>query len=77
MQSVMTLLLAAKVVTMTGWQLFEATAVSADGTVIVGDGVDPLGQVQGWIARLPKESNEDCEEDDNNQGDNNNQGETN
>ena len=78
MQSVLTLLLAAKVVTMAvGWRLTSANAVSADGTVIVGDGVDPLGQSQGWIARLPKESNEDCEEDDNNQGDNNNQGETN
>ena len=77
MQSVLTLLLASKVVTMAdfGWRLESANAVSADGTVIVGDGVDPLGHVQGWIARLPKESNEDCEEDDDNQGDNNNQGE--
>jgi len=74
MQSVLTLLLAAKVVTMTGWQLRSANGVSADGTVIVGDGVDPLGQNQGWIARLPKESNEDCEGDDDNQGDNDNQG---
>src|SRR6516165_5191486 len=70
MQSVLTLLLAAKVVTMTGWQLRSANGVSADGTVIVGDGVHPLGQSQAWIARLPKESNEDCEEDDDNQGDN-------
>ena len=75
MQSVLTLLLAAKVVTMAGWQLTSANGVSADGTVIVGNGVDPLGTEQGWIARLPKESNEDCEEDDDNQGDNNNQGE--
>jgi len=74
MQSVLTLLLAAKVVTMTGWQLRSANGVSADGTVIVGDGVDPLGQSQAWIARLPKEDNEDCEEDDDNQGDNDNQG---
>ena len=76
MQSVLTLLLAAKVVTMDfGWQLRSANGVSADGTVIVGDGVDPLGLSQGWIARLPKENNEDCEEDDDNQGDNDNQGE--
>src|SRR5262245_41718300 len=73
MQSVLTLLLAAKVVTMAGWQLRSANGVSADGTVIVGDGFDPLGLHQGWIARLPKESNEDCEEDDDNQGDNDNQ----
>src|SRR5262249_33007313 len=64
MQSVLTLLLAAKVVTMTGWQLGSANAVSADGTVIAGDGIDPLGQIQGWIARLP-EDNEDCNEDEN------------
>ena len=77
MQSVLTLLQAAKVDVnlFAGWQLRSANGVSADGTVIVGDGVDPLGQSQGWIARLPKESNEDCEEDDDNQGDNNNQGE--
>jgi probable HAF family extracellular repeat protein len=76
MQSVLTLLLAAKVVTMDfGWLLTSANGVSADGTVIVGDGVDPLGLSQGWIARLPKENNEDCEEDDDNQGDNDNQGE--
>src|SRR5262249_9541876 len=43
MQSVLTLLLAAKVVTMSGWQLRSANGVSADGTVIVGEGVDPLG----------------------------------
>src|SRR5262249_58308705 len=42
-QSVMTLLLAAKVVTMAGWQLRSANGVSADGTVITGEGVDPLG----------------------------------
>jgi probable HAF family extracellular repeat protein len=78
MQSVLTLLQAAKVDVnlFAGWQLRSANGVSADGTVIVGDGVDPLGQSQGWIARLPKESNEDCEEDDDNQGDNDNQGES-
>jgi probable HAF family extracellular repeat protein len=77
MQSVLTLLQAAKadVNLFSGWQLRSANGVSADGTVITGDGVDPLGQSQGWIARLPKESNEDCEEDDDNQGDNDNQGE--
>ena len=63
-QSVLTLLQAAKVVFMAGWQLRSANGVSADGTVIVGDGVDPLGNVQAWIARLP-EDNEDCKEDEN------------
>jgi probable HAF family extracellular repeat protein len=77
MQSVLTLLQAAKVDVnlFAGWQLGSASGVSADGTVIVGDGIDPLGLPQGWIARLPKDSNEDCNEDDNNQGDNDNQGE--
>jgi probable HAF family extracellular repeat protein len=64
MQSVLTLLQAAGVVTMAGWQLRSANGVSADGTVITGDGVDPLGLSQAWIARLPEESNEDCKEDD-------------
>src|SRR6516162_6695027 len=66
-QSVLTLLQAAKadVNLFAGWQLRSANRVSADGTVIVGDGVDPLGLRQGWIARLPKEDNEDCEEDEN------------
>jgi len=63
MQSVLTLLQAAGVVTMAGWRLTSASGVSADGTVIAGDGVDPVGQSQGWIARLPEESNEDCKED--------------
>jgi probable HAF family extracellular repeat protein len=63
MQSVLTLLQAAGVVTMAGWQLRSANGVSADGTVIVGDGVDPLGNAQAWIARLPPEDNEDCNED--------------
>ena len=74
-QSVLTLLQAAKVVFMAGWQLRSANGVSADGMVITGEGVDPLGHPQGWIARLPKESNEDCEEDEDNQGDTDNQGE--
>ena len=65
MQSVLTLLQAAGVVTMAGWQLRSANGVSADGTVITGDGVDPLGNAQAWIARLPPEDNEDCNEDEN------------
>src|SRR5262249_57092599 len=52
-QSVLTLLQAAKVVTMAGWQLRSANGGSADGTVSIGNGVDPLGRGQGLIARLP------------------------
>jgi probable HAF family extracellular repeat protein len=35
-----------------GWKLQEATAVSADGTSIVGYGWNPIGQMEAWIARL-------------------------
>lgn len=40
-------------VNLNGWQLTEATGVSADGLTVVGNGVNPQGQGQGWIARLP------------------------
>lgn len=36
-----------------GWELTEATGVSDDGTVVVGNGLNPLGQEEGWIAVLP------------------------
>lgn len=35
-----------------GWELFQATAISDDGKTIVGWGNNPLGQEEGWIARL-------------------------
>ncbi|MEM1093217.1 MAG: T9SS type A sorting domain-containing protein [Bacteroidota bacterium] len=37
---------------LTGWRLIEATAVSDDGTVIVGNAINPSGQLQGWRANL-------------------------
>jgi hypothetical protein len=40
-------------VTPAGWQLRTAYGVSADGKVIVGAGIDPMGLPQGFIARLP------------------------
>src|SRR5712691_9226942 len=46
------LLLTASGVDLTGWRLNSATGVSADGTVIVGYGTDPTGNIQAWIARL-------------------------
>jgi probable HAF family extracellular repeat protein len=52
MQSIAALLTAAGV-NFAGWSLSQATGVSADGTVIVGNGNDPSGHAQGWIARLP------------------------
>ncbi len=36
-----------------GWTLGVARAVSVDGRVIVGQGVNPNGQVEGWRAILP------------------------
>lgn len=37
-------------VNLTGWNLWETTGVSADGTVLVGNG-SFLGQERGWIVR--------------------------
>ncbi len=37
---------------LTGWTLTGATGISADGTTIVGNGVDAYGRDQAWIARL-------------------------
>jgi hypothetical protein len=38
---------------LSGWSLFGAADVSADGTIIVGSGVNPGGGDEAWIARLP------------------------
>jgi probable HAF family extracellular repeat protein len=37
---------------LSGWELRTATAVSANGMVIVGDGRNPYGNEQGWLIRL-------------------------
>jgi probable HAF family extracellular repeat protein len=36
----------------TGWTLSQATAISADGLTIVGNGTNPLGQTEAWVANL-------------------------
>lgn len=37
-----------------GWSLTRARAISADGRVIVGEGIDPTGVGRGWIVTLDK-----------------------
>jgi probable HAF family extracellular repeat protein len=37
-----------------GWMLTSARAISADGVVIAGIGINPNGDGEGWIARLPR-----------------------
>jgi probable HAF family extracellular repeat protein len=44
--------LAAGGIDVSGWKDLIATGVSADGHVIVGNGVDPLGHSEAWIANL-------------------------
>jgi uncharacterized membrane protein len=35
-----------------GWQLTSAVDISDDGLVIAGNGINPLGQEEGWAVRL-------------------------
>jgi uncharacterized membrane protein len=37
----------------TGWNLQTAIAISDDGKVIIGTGVNPSAQQEGWVVRLP------------------------
>lgn len=39
-----------------GWTLTDATGISTDGRVIVGNGINPMGDNEGWIARVPEPS---------------------
>ncbi len=36
-----------------GWTLTDATGVSDDGLTLVGTGINPLGQQEGWVAHIP------------------------
>lgn len=40
-----------------GWDLIDATAISDNGSVIIGNGINPNGNLEGWIARLTPEPN--------------------
>ena len=35
-----------------GWELWSAKGILSDGKTIVGDGKNPSGQVEAWIAHL-------------------------
>jgi uncharacterized membrane protein len=37
-----------------GWSLVSASAISANGTVIAGVGVNPAGYFQGWVVIIPE-----------------------
>ena len=39
-----------------GWTLTEATGISADGTVLVGHGVNSAGATEAWLAVVPEPS---------------------
>jgi probable HAF family extracellular repeat protein len=41
---------------LTGWQLVTAIDVSADGLTIAGNGVNPVGQIEAWVATIPEPS---------------------
>lgn len=47
-------LLAALGVDTNGWYLERAEAISADGRTLVGEGIDPNGEIVGWVAFLPE-----------------------
>jgi uncharacterized membrane protein len=40
-------------VSFAGWQLTSVSGISADGTTLVGMGIDPSGQTEGWVAVVP------------------------
>lgn len=39
---------------LTGWTLYEAGAISGDGTTIVGGGRNPNFDTEAWLARIPE-----------------------
>jgi uncharacterized membrane protein len=51
-----------------GWQLRTAYGVSQDGKVIAGEGINPCGQLEGWIARIDGPAVHTCAADWNTDG---------
>lgn len=59
-------LLADANIDLTGWRLQEARGVSADGRIVVGNGINPSGQLEAWMAVLaPPPCNPDYNRDGN------------
>lgn len=52
MQNLKDLLVSSFGLDLTGWTLTAASGVSADGLVVVGSGLNPLGQGEAWMADL-------------------------
>jgi probable HAF family extracellular repeat protein len=52
MQDLKNLLMILYGLNLDGWSLSEAYDISADGKTIVGYGINPLGQKEGWVANL-------------------------
>jgi hypothetical protein len=53
MQNLQQLLQNAGVTSVSGWILLGATGVSADGTVIAGEGINPAKQREAFRAVVP------------------------
>lgn len=45
-------------VVLAGWRLSYARAISADGRVIVGEGLNPNGDLEAWFAVIPEPGTE-------------------
>ena len=41
---------------LTGWSLTVANDVSQDGLTIVGNGINPQGDPEAWVATIPESS---------------------
>ena len=52
MRNLKQLLLSGGVTAVEDWVLTDATGISADGTIVVGNGTNPSGQTEGWVAEL-------------------------
>ena len=53
MQNLRTVLVSVLGLDLTGWTLLDAFGISADGTTIVGAGINPDGFVEAYIAIIP------------------------